>query len=120
MDRTINLSENFFPIEGICSTCGCMLINDSCHYCNPKKQILKTHDKLKQEAIQFLIKKGFARNEIFEEYPCYIGEGHHYRIDIVGIKPSYSIAIECGTTTKEKLVFLITKFKEVIHLPYRY
>ena len=44
-----------------------------------------THKELKTEAPSLLLEKGYIQNQIFEEYPCYYGNSHTYKIDMVGI-----------------------------------
>jgi hypothetical protein len=79
-----------------------------------------THKELKTEAPSLLLEKGYIQNQIFEEYPCYYGNSHTYKIDMVGIKSDYTIAVECGSTNPKKLNFLSTKYDEVIHMSYKY
>ncbi len=75
------------------------------------------HLKLKEQARQILLNKGFTKNEIMTEY-----KWERYIIDIVAINKQKRIFIECGfiklskhnnlNRLKDKLNF------EYIHLPY--
>ena len=73
------------------------------------------HKNLKSLAKEYLLSQGFKPEEIFEEY---YSEPLKVKIDVVGISPSESIAIECGMTQPERLQVLKYFFSKVIHIPY--
>ncbi len=74
------------------------------------------HLKLKQQAKNLLLKKGFYKDQIYFEY--YFDK--RKRVDCVGIKDNLKIAIECGSLSegKDRIKKLEKFFDEVIHLPY--
>jgi len=74
------------------------------------------HKFLKNFAAAHLINMGFKWNEIHEEY--YVSSYlYQARVDVVGISNKKKVAIECGKTTKDRILLHLF-FDEVYHLPY--
>lgn len=73
----------------------------------------KAHLDLKEKAKRILKAEGFTNDEIIEEYT-----DAGVRVDCVGLKENFSIAIECGDVGENRLNFLKEHFDKVIHLPY--
>jgi len=62
---------------------------------------------------------GYEESEIKEEYVIKNSEMKEgFRVDVVGIKPNHKIAVECGLTNSDKLVWEKLFFDEVIVLPF--
>lgn len=77
------------------------------------------HNALKEYAHKLLLNMGYEESEIKEEYIVKnsdMKEG--FRVDVVGIKPSHKVAVECGLTNSDKLVWEKLFFDEVIVLPF--
>lgn len=77
------------------------------------------HRTLKEKAKKILREKGFKDSEIFSEYPVKFDEEVKFRhdVDIAGIKPELKIAIEIGSTPKNRINNLKKFFDQVIHIP---
>lgn len=77
------------------------------------------HRVLKEKAKEILKSRGFSDEEIFSEYPVQFDEHVHFRhdVDIAGIKPNQKVAIEIGSTPKNRINNLKKIFNEVIHIP---
>lgn len=75
------------------------------------------HTALKEVGRKILESMGYQSNEIKEEYEI-CGNKKSFRVDLVGLKESKSIAVECGTTSGEKIAALKMFFDQVIVLPY--
>lgn len=77
------------------------------------------HRALKEKAKEILKKKGFSDKEIFNEYQVEFSENVKFRhdVDVAGIKPDLKIAIEIGSTPKNRINNLKKIFDEVIHIP---
>jgi hypothetical protein len=75
------------------------------------------HFKLKNLSKEYLLAKGFKPEEIHEEYIVQLPHGQ-LRVDVAGVSPVQSIAIECGQTQADKLPLLKFYFDQVIHVPY--
>ena len=67
------------------------------------------HSILKEKAVRWLYAQGY---DVEQEYRIEI-EGVLFRVDVVGFKEKYSVAIECGHTSIEKWVLLREYFDEV-------
>ena len=82
----------------------------------PRKNAMssKAHKILVRRAKKQLIAEGY---EVYEEYQIEI-ENKTYYIDVVGIKNSYKVAIECGRTKYSKILKLVPCFDSVIKLGY--
>ena len=88
----------------------------------------RLHYVLKELGKDILYSKGFAKEEIIEEYSMKISDNQRYIIDVVGIRTTVDvignkiiqkIAIECNYTNKpslEKLTALKREFNEVYEL----
>lgn len=74
------------------------------------------HKFLKLCAKAFLLDKGFNWSEIHEEH-CINSLWYNARVDVVGISEKKKVAIECGNTTKDRILLYLF-FDEVYHLPY--
>ncbi len=63
------------------------------------------HRALKEKAKEILKSKGFSDEEIFSEYPVQFDEHVHFRhdVDIAGIKPNLKVAVEIGSTPKNRI-----------------
>jgi uncharacterized coiled-coil protein SlyX len=62
---------------------------------------------------------GYEESEIKEEYTIKSSEMKEgFRVDVVGIKPNHKVAVECGITNSDKLVWEKLFFDEVIVLPF--
>jgi len=69
---------------------------------------------------------GFSEDQIHEEYVLRIegnGDRQHinkfqYRIDVAGISSEKKVAIECGRTSGNKIMWLKPFFDEVVLLPH--
>jgi len=77
------------------------------------------HRALKEKAKDILRKRGFSDSEIFSEYQIQFDENVKFRhdVDIAGIKADLKIAIEIGSTPKNRINNLKKIFDEVIHIP---
>jgi len=77
------------------------------------------HKALKEYARQLLLNMGFKDSEIIDEYTVKTdGMKKSFRVDVAGIKPDYKVAIECGVTDSDKLIWEKLFFDEVIALPF--
>lgn len=77
------------------------------------------HHRLIEKGIEILKEKGYSNNEIFVEYNYYYDRSKNpLRIDVAGIKPGRTIAVECGELSCQKFLLLKEFFDEVIYLPY--
>lgn len=84
----------------------------------------ENHKNFKLLARSILLKKGFKADEIQEEFSISFkkpnGKRKTYRIDMVGINDSKTVAIECGNTKLSKLKELKIIFDEVVYIPYEF
>ena len=67
------------------------------------------HSILKEKAVRWLDAQGY---DVEQEYRIEV-QGVLYRVDVVGFKGRYSVAIECGHTSIEKWALLGKYFDEV-------
>lgn len=74
---------------------------------------MTTHQGSLEKAKALLKQRGFANDEIFEDFWF-----KNYRIDAVGWTPDLRVAVECGYCTTEKRKDLEKFFDEVICLPF--
>jgi hypothetical protein len=75
------------------------------------------HLRLKNLSKEYLLSKEFKPEEIHEDYIVQLPQTQ-LKVDIAGVSPSNSIAIECGQTQADKLSVLKFYFNQVIHVPY--
>ena len=74
----------------------------------------QAHKNLKKMAKNILKEKGFSKDEMKEEYHI-----KNMRIDFVGIKRNFKVAIECGNLQgRNRIMELSNFFDEIVHLPY--
>ncbi len=66
-----------------------------------------------KKAKETLKRKGFADNEIYEEFWF-----KNYRVDVVGWNPKRKVAVECGYCSPGKKQDLTRFFDEIICLPF--
>ena len=78
----------------------------------------QAHKLLKLRAVRELIRRGFKRKEISEEYKLHISKYHWYFVDVVGLSVNEKIAYECGITTIKTLKEELLYFDKVIWIPY--
>lgn len=87
----------------------------------------QAHKALKRLAVEHLSKMGFTDDQIFLEYRisnCNCRRngdfGYHVGtfVDVAGISPERSVAIECGTFPKYRIKHFSIHFKEVLTYPY--
>lgn len=63
------------------------------------------HRTLKEKAKDMLKEGGFSDNQIFDEYPVQFKEKVTFRhdVDVAGIRSGLKIAIEIGSTPKNRI-----------------
>jgi len=80
----------------------------------PKFDVKVYHEAIKEVAEDFLREQGFEDREIKHEYTVKTTEGKgRWRVDVVGIKKGYKVAVECGKYDARKILDLMKIFDEV-------